>query len=107
MGEIGISRREFLYDINFWEARHIQRGYRKRHILQYQLQRLTAYSAFYAMRENKSGKLPEDWLPLYFDHDNDYGQNTSPLTDDDCAALQAEMDAANLQLQKQRKSSEV
>jgi hypothetical protein len=43
---------------------------------------------------------------LYFDHDNDYGQNTSPLTDDDCAALQAEMDAANLQLQKQRKSSE-
>ena len=30
VGEIGIPRREFLYDIDFWEARRIIRGYQRR-----------------------------------------------------------------------------
>lgn len=30
MGEIGINRREFLYDLPLWEARRIIRGYRQR-----------------------------------------------------------------------------
>lgn len=30
MGEIGFPRREFLYDIAFWEVRRIIKGYRKR-----------------------------------------------------------------------------
>jgi len=30
VGEIGIPRREFLYVIQFWEARRILRGYNKR-----------------------------------------------------------------------------
>ena len=31
VGEIGIPRREFLYEICFWEARRIFRGYRNRY----------------------------------------------------------------------------
>lgn len=31
MGEIGIPRREFLYEISYWEARRIMLGYNNRH----------------------------------------------------------------------------
>ena len=31
VGEIGFPRREFLYEISFWEARRIMRGYRNRY----------------------------------------------------------------------------
>lgn len=31
VGEIGIPRREFLYDISYWEARRIYKGYRDRY----------------------------------------------------------------------------
>ncbi len=31
VGEIGIPRREFLYELSFWEARSIYRGYRNRY----------------------------------------------------------------------------
>lgn len=95
MGEIGIPRHEFLYDIRFWEARRIMQGYRRRNILTYQLLRLTAYSSFFSMRDNKRGLHPHDWLPLYFDEDE---RKESPLSDEDLAELQAEMDAINSRL---------
>lgn len=31
VGEIGFSRREYLYEISFWETRRILRGYRNRY----------------------------------------------------------------------------
>ena len=95
MGEIGIPRRDFLYEIHFWEARRIIRGYRRRNILTYQLLRLTAYSSFFSMRDNKRGLWPHEWMPLYFDEDE---RKESPLSEEDRAELQAEMDAINSHL---------
>lgn len=71
VGEIGIPRHEFLYDIEFWEARRILRGYERRNMLSNQLLRLTAYFSCFAFRENKSAKTPQQWLPLYFDTPDD------------------------------------
>ena len=92
MGEIGIPRREFLYDLQFWEVRRIIRGYRQRDRLKHQLMAECVYAATYAMRDPQ-GKRVEDIFPMLFD-DND---DEPPLTKEDVAELLAEMDAINSQ----------
>jgi hypothetical protein len=89
VGEIGIPRREFLYDLRFWEVRRIIRGYRQRDRLKHQLMAECVYAATYAMRDPK-GKRVEDIFPMLFDDDDE-----PPLTKEDVAELQAEMDAIN------------
>ena len=89
VGEIGISRCEFLYDLQFWEVRRIVRGYERRNILNYQLLRLTAYSSFFSMRDNKEGLSPQEWMPMYFDK---FGQpENPPVSDEEIEELQAMM----------------
>lgn len=68
VGELGRDRREYLYEMRYWEILLIERGYYHRNILQYQLQRLQAYGAIFAMSGDKKQKGPEGWIPLYFDH---------------------------------------
>ncbi len=97
MGEIGIPRREFLYDIRFWEVRRIIRGYRRRDLLKHQLIAECAYTAMYAMRDPQ-GKTVADIFPMLFDYDDD--DDEPPLTKEDVAELQAEMDAINSQTDK-------
>lgn len=86
--------------MSFWEVRRIVRGYRRRNILSYQLQRLTAYSAFFSMRDNKSRIRPQEWLPLYFDHINEMSDPT--LTDEEIEEMQRDMEAYNLELLKSK-----
>lgn len=94
MGEIGRDRHEYLYEMSYCDILLIQRGYRRRNILQYQLQRLQAYGAFHCM--GGGNENPNDWLPLYIDR---------YITDDDddlpsaeqVAAIVAEIDAINAQ----------
>ena len=93
MGEIGIQRREFLYDIRFWEVRRIIRGYRNRDRLKHQLMAECAYAAIYAMRDPK-GKTVADMFPQIFEDDDE--EDLEPqLTPEECAGLQADMDAFN------------
>lgn len=66
MGEIGRDRSEYLYEMSYCDIYLIQRGYRRRNILQYQLQRLQAYGAFHCMGA-KNPKEPHEWLPMYID----------------------------------------
>jgi len=93
VGEIGIPRREFLYDIRFWEVRRIIRGYRRRDLLKHQLIAECAYAAMYAMRD-PNGKTVADMFPILFEDDDD---DEPPITAEDMAELQAEMDAINSQ----------
>jgi hypothetical protein len=94
VGEIGIPRREFLYDIRFWEVRRIIRGYRQRDRLKHQLMAECVYAATYAMRDPK-GKTVADMFPMLFDYDDD--DDEPPISEEDVAELQAEMDAINSQ----------
>lgn len=105
MGEIGIPRREFLYDIRFWEVRRIVRGYRQRDRLKHQLIAECAYAAMYAMRDSK-GKTVADMFPMLFDDDDD--DDEPPITKKDVENLQQLMADINAQHQKQqeRKSTE-
>lgn len=93
MGEIGRDRHEYLYDMSYCDILLIQRGYRRRNILQYQLQRLQAFGAFFCM--SGTTKTPEDFLPMYIDryiYDDDNGDLPSK---EEVAAIVAEIDAIN------------
>ena len=92
MGEIGISRREFLYDLRFWEVRRIIRGYRRRDLLKHQLMAECVYAAIYAMRDPQ-GKTVADMFPMLFDFDDD--DDEPPLTKEDVDDLLADINAYN------------
>lgn len=94
MGEIGYNRHEFLYDLRLWEIHLIVMGYRKRDRLKHQLMAECAYAAVYAMRDPK-GKTVADMFPMLFDYDDD--DDEPPITEEDVAELQADMDAFNSQ----------
>lgn len=84
MGEIGIPRREFLYDLRFWEVRRIIRGYRRRDWLKHQLMAEIVYAATFSMRDPK-GKTVSDMFPMLFD---DEEEDEPPITKEDVADLQ-------------------
>ena len=73
VGEIGIPRREFLYDISFWETRRIYRGYRNRYRDMWSSARWHAYSVMTAMPYvdlAKGGiRSPKDLLPFPWEND--------------------------------------
>lgn len=90
MGEIGIPRHEFLYDIRFWEVRRIIRGYRRRDLLKHQLMAECVYAATYAMR-NPEGKTVEDMFPSLFKEEDEPAE--SVMTDKEREDLQADIDS--------------
>ena len=98
MGEIGISRREFLYDIQFWEVRRLIRAYYKRNRMELVLLRLSAYSSFFAFRENKLNKTPQSWFPLPWEQEESEHEQ---LSEDECQELLDDMKRMNELLQKQ------
>lgn len=89
MGEIGRDRLEYLYDMMYWEIALIIRGYRRRNILQYQLQRLQAYGAFHCMGGSK--KKPDEWLPLYVDRYKEPNNENEPISEEEMQQIQKEM----------------
>lgn len=93
MGEIGIPRREFLYDLRFWEVRRIIRGYRRRDRLKLQLLAECVYASIHTMRDPK-GKTVEDLFPALFEDDEQIPSGPA-LTQDEVSELQAMMAAMN------------
>lgn len=91
MGEIGIPRHEFLYDLRFWEVRRIIRGYRRRDWLKHQLMAEIVYAATFSMRDPK-GKTVSDMFPMLFDDEED---DEPPITKEDVADLQQLITAVN------------
>ena len=103
MGEIGIPRREFLYDIRFWEARRIIRGYRKRGRIFMQLLAENVYASTFAFRGSE-GKTVKDMFPAIFD-DDDYEMEPA-ITQEEQEELQALMAAENERLLQQISSED-
>lgn len=102
VGEIGIPRREFLYEIRGWEARRIMKGYQRRHVLMYQLQRMQVWASMFCMG-NPEKKTPLDIFHLYFD---DFDKDESPISEDEIRHMQAEMTTINRKNARKRKRKE-
>ena len=86
---MGRDRREYLYEMSYCDILLIQRGYRRRNILQYQLQRLQAYGAFHCISGSK--KTPERWLPLYVDRYKMVNNDAPPISEKEMAELLEDM----------------
>ena len=95
MGEIGISRREFLYELRFWEVDAIIKGYRRRNRLTHQLLAEIVYTTTYSMRDPK-GKTLEGMFPMLFDDDDD-DSDEPIMTKEDSDGLQQLMEDLNSQ----------
>jgi hypothetical protein len=93
VGEIGISRREFLYDLRFWEVDAIIRGYRRRNRLTHQLLAEIVYTTTYSMRDPK-GKTVEGMFPMLFEEEED---DEPIMTKEDSDELQQLMEDLNSQ----------
>lgn len=95
VGEIGRDRKEYLYEMSYCDIMLIIRGYRRRNVLQYQLQRMQVFASTFCMGGNKDGKEPQQLWPLYFDKYIDHSQ--PPISEEEIEDLQAEMEALNRQ----------
>lgn len=97
MGEIGISRDEFLVDLRWWEVRSIMRGYNRRTCLEWSRVRWETFNIMAAFiggeGMKKSGLFsPKDLLPLPTDDGK-----IIPLSDAERKALQQDIDSFNWQ----------
>lgn len=98
-----MPRREFLYEIRGWEARRIIKGYQRRNVLMYQLQRMQVWASMFCMG-NPDKKSPTDILHLYFD---DFDKESDqPISDDEIRHMQEEMAAINRKNARKRKRKE-
>ena len=95
VGEIGVSRREFLYELRFWEVDAIIKGYRRRNRLTHQLLAEIVYTTTYSMRDPK-GKTLEGMFPMLFDDDDDDSDDPI-MTKEDSDELQQLMVDLNAQ----------
>lgn len=69
MGEIGIDRNLFLYDLQYWEIILITSGYFRRYHPAWEQARMIAHQVHYAMGcpKGESPKTPEEWVPFPWD----------------------------------------
>ena len=93
MGEIGIPRREFLYELHYWEVSRIISGYRKRGWITNQLIAEAVYAATYSMRDPK-GKTVKQMFPPLFEDDDDLPDGPQ-MTEEETKEVQQLIDDFN------------
>lgn len=93
---MGFNRKEFLHELKWWEVNSIIRGYRRRNILQYQLQRMNVWASMFCMGNPEKVK-PTDLFPLYFD---EYEKDSTTMTEDEQDYYQRLMEAHNAALKE-------
>ena len=76
----------------------INRGYRRRHALQYQLQRIQAWASMFCMG-NPKGVKPDEIFPLYCDDFDEY--QAPEVSVEDIDDMQALIAAENERLKKE------
>ena len=95
MGEIGVPRREFLYELRFWEVDAIIKGYRRRNRLTHQLLAEIVYTTMYINRDPK-GKTVEGMFSMLFEEEKD-DSDEPIMTKEDSDELQQLMVDLNAQ----------
>lgn len=93
VGEIGIPRREFLYEVSYWEVVRIVKGYRRRDMLKHQLLAEIVYTTTYTMRDPK-GKTVTDMFPSLFNSEEE-NEDSVTISQEDVDDLQQLMATIN------------
>jgi len=82
VGEIGLNRQEYLYDLTFCDLLCIERGYYRRQRASWEQARLIAYHVRYCMglAKNETAKTITEWIP--FSWEKEKVGNTSMPTEE-------------------------
>lgn len=70
VGEVGVQRKEYLYELKFWEIKLIIRGYLRRQHHGWEQARLVAYCAAHAFHGGKNNPTMDKWLTFAWEKDN-------------------------------------
>lgn len=100
MGEIGISRHEFLYEIKYWEAQLIVSGYRNRdRTFCIMMRRATFWNIKSSMADTKAYNDPTKLWPLPWDDETNEADDsedfTPSMTEEEQADIQRQIDWVN------------
>ena len=103
MGEIGISRKEYLYELTYTDLVLISRGYDRRHCHTWSATRWMTYNLMSAyIGGDKLAEHgihgPKDLIKFPWEHEQ------PPLTQEEVKELLADIDAFNADLEKQRQA---
>lgn len=99
VGEIGIDRHVFLYELKLWELNAIVAGYRRRSHTMWEATRWQTFLILCALGA-KSIHTPEDIQKFPWEvEDEDDGDE---VTEEDVMAMQREIEMINQQLTKNR-----
>lgn len=101
MGEIGRDRLEYQFEMSYCDIVLIIRGYRRRNVLQYQLQRQQIVASAFAFSGNKDHLTPEQLVPLYCDRYID--QKAPQLSQDEISKELELINSMNEQLKAEGK----
>lgn len=99
MGEVGIPRREFLFDLRRWEIDAIIRGYRKRARTSWDTARWQTFLILTGMGAKISNEKELRVFP--WDHDEDI-----PITEDEAEDMMELMDSINKKREENDESEE-
>lgn len=97
MGEIGIQRREFLYEIDFWEARRLIRGYHNRHRSMWSAVRWQTFHIMLCNADLKKAGItcPMDLMTFPWEKADSEDSNIDILSDEEIAKMQELMRQEN------------
>ena len=95
MGEIGFPRREFLYDLVWWEVRSIIRGYNARHHQGWEQARLVAYNAHFCMGTKDRPPTVTEWIKFPWEREFDEETGDGMPTDKEIEHLRQLMREEN------------
>lgn len=97
MGEIGIPRREFLYELRFWEVRRIIRGYRRRQRPSWEQARLNAFYIMSAMADLSKAGIRSDCDLITFPWEKEETKSDSLPSDEEVEEMRQLMKQMNEQ----------
>lgn len=97
MGEIGIPRREFLYELRFWEVRRIIRGYRRRQRPSWEQARLNAFYIMSAMADLSKAGIRSDRDLITFPWEKEETKSDSLPSDEEVEEMRQLMKELNEQ----------
>jgi len=89
VGEIGIPRREVLYELQYWEIILIIRGYFRRYHPGWEQARLIAYNAAHCMGAKNPPTITQ-WLKFPWEH-----EHADEISDDEVNEIRKQIEAEN------------
>lgn len=104
MGEIGISRHEFYYEVRWWEVKAIIRGYNARHHAGWEQARLVAYNAHYCMGAKNTPPVVSEWIKFPWEKSSESsGDAISMKEAEELRRKMREENAARMEAAKEQK----